>query len=276
MKAPIKYILHYLLNLIVKNKFFKSILQFEVTITGGFGSQLISISAANRLHELGYSVKVNTEYFKTFEHLDTGITHFKLDKFISTKIKEVNGIKSGIHVTLHDSPLKFLLGLQSIINNRDNLREELRALVSPDLNLRTSQPTIVIHVRRGDFLNVADFVKPIKDQVSNLSEPIIRVSAILVLTDSPDLVKEELKELAYLEEFSTNFQVLGPNDGTIYDVITIMTQADVLIASNSQLSLIASILNDNIAICDINNFVSDRRYIANLKLLTRAVSLWKA
>ncbi len=239
----------YLRNYIMAFMFFlnptkKSVV---VTFTGGMGAQILSASIYFYLKRSGREVYADFSYFKDEFYLaSTGIqgdvSHWdwQLSPF-GMEISSFNTLHSKHKpksIVLRDGPIKAKLALEAL-----NL-EEIKSLFRKDVDKKTkaslniSGEYIFIHVRRGDYLNVAthlisnqSFIK-IADKFSKL------IPNLIIASDS-------LLDSNFLEAFSgyKNVTVLEGTDA--FNVHVIMQNASVLVCSNSQFSLTAGLLNNN-------------------------------
>jgi hypothetical protein len=97
---------------------------------------------------------------------------------------------------------------------------------------------ICIHVRRGDYLNVASYVIPASHfiQISDILHNIPRAK-LFVVSDT------ELE--GQLKTFFESKRALVLEGGDIYLIHALMRMSDILVCSNSQFSFSAALLNRN-------------------------------
>ncbi len=140
-----------------------------VSFCGGMGAQLVSSSVYYDLSEKGYKVFADLSYFSE-DHLnpiqlENGLTHWnwQLDEF-GIKKKDfltlpINKVKKFKHIP--DSPLKLKLAFEafkneSIHNYFNHLSySQINNIMSKYGLEHMSENYLVIHIRRGDYLNVA-------------------------------------------------------------------------------------------------------------------------
>ena len=272
MKFVIKSIIEWLL---LKGFMPKSLFFIDVDITGGFGSQIISLYAAKCLKEMGYKVSLNLKYFTKEYFLDDGVSRFVLHPFVENKIWHAAPRSIGqMSMPLHDGVVKFELGLRFILKYKEEIFREFSRYA--DLVQKPSKkPKIIVHVRRGDFVKVADYILPISDQISMISNVLMENADVIFLTDSPDNVREEIDNCRELKTHLTQVEILGPDKLSIDETFFMMMTADILIASNSQLSLIASCLNPNLKCMLTEKYVKDPRYKNIMKKNASGIGLWQ-
>lgn len=262
--------------LIVNHYLPKAIFKIEIDITGGFGSQVISFEALRELQKMEYDTFANLRYFDEEYLLSEGITKYSIHPFIQKKISSLKVIKNRkIKLKIVDSSLKFYLGLSSLIANREEIRKDLLSTIDVTKLPKVSKPLLVVHVRRGDFINVADYVMPIPQQLKGLTPAVLQAFKLIFVTDSPVIVHEELQKVPMYTQFKDGSEILGPKELNLDQALVLMISADMLIASNSQLSLLASILNPNMSVIDIEKYIADNNYISVMQKLTKAISAWK-
>jgi hypothetical protein len=276
-KAIIKKLYLIFRDKLILGKFFSpKFFEFSVDVTGGFGSQLISLGALTELQEMGYAVRTDLKYFESNYKLDSGITKFSIEPYIQNNIFPHFVKRHKLTLNVRDSPLKFKLGLRSIIKNKSKLRDELLPLSDLRHIYNPGKPTLVIHVRKGYFLQVSNNIIAIEDQLKGFTHKVLKACEIIIVTDSREIVEHEVQETIKLKEVWGDIKVYGPEELNLHNALALMISADFLIACNSQLSLIGSILNENISLIDIEKYVNDQSYIKYLQSFAYGVSSWKA
>lgn len=276
-KNNLKTVYYSLRNYIIQNvKWLRIIANIEVDVVGGLGSQLISIGAAKQLEHMGYSVYLNVDYFEKDFDLCERVTKFEMHPLICRYMNHIKSDRSKWKVTLRltDSPLKFAFGIKYIIRTADELTNDLLEYEGAN-EINEDEFNVVIHVRRGDFKAVADYVTPVKGQLSRLSDGLLYKSKLIFVTDDPVEVASELECLKKIRSLPDDYIILGPDQANVTTAMCIMLKADILIASNSQLSLIASILNRNISFMALDNYVTDLKYRNKMLKFVGAVSSWR-
>ena len=278
MVSTFKYYIRSLLGeLILRRIIPASFFYMEIDVTGGFGSQLIALHTYKSISELGYQACFDLSYFDTKYKLPKGVRKYKLHGYISKEIEKIELQQTKkIKIKLRDSSLKFFLGIKSIVKNKETLRVEFTSRKTNKSLFPNSRPLIVVHVRRGDFLTVADFITPVETQLSYFSNKMLENCHLVFLTDDTEHTKPEIENLFHSKKLKNSYDLFGPENANSDEAFEIMISADILIASNSQLSLIASILNPNISIFETQNFVADNSYKRAMLKLVNSVSKWQS
>ncbi len=222
-----------------------------VTFTGGLGAQIMSAAIYVHLRQDGRKVYADLDYFKQPGKIATPgnkgeVSHWNyelgeyglpLEGFATKRFK-----KSFFQ---RDKPFVVSDGVAKITMAINALREpEVRKLfpvrhsVTEECRqISGGNDYLCIHIRRGDYVNVAshlvddmDFIK-LAQTISNF------VPAVVVISDSEvsDLISESLRRL-----FTHCSFVIGGNPHIAHALIR---QAKYLICSNSQFSLSAALLN---------------------------------
>jgi len=258
-KISLKFIKHflgkrYVINdLSIVNKLEDYIL---ISFTGGLGAQLLSSAIYYDLTEKGYKVAADLNYFskdeKTPVLLENGLTHWnwQLDSFGIKKADFSTVVQKRV-VYLPDGHLKSVLAYNAFLNS--NIKNKFKKLSFEDLTnkclheynfILPKENFICIHIRRGDYLNVASYVVPetFFELISLKFKDIIE--SIIVFTDG------ELDQ-SFSRILNNNFSKVFLFENSCLDPFTthtIMRHSKVLICSNSQYSFTARVLNDNLVI----------------------------
>jgi hypothetical protein len=210
------------------------------------GAQIISAAIYFRLKFLGSEVYADLSYFAKPEEVAIAgnvgqVSHWgwALDKFNlwpDSFDREFVSTNKQI-VLLQDSPEKLRLSLEALA------QPEVRKMfyiAAPFDNLKSiiaSEPFVCIHVRRGDYLNVASHVVP-----GHHFKSIIKMCSLLV--ENAVIISDSLLEDSFKNEVSPYFNEISFLDQI--DAFTshcAMRAAKILVCSNSQFSLVAAALN---------------------------------
>lgn len=218
-----------------------------VTFSGGMGAQILSASIYFYLQKSGRDVYADFSYFKDESHLaligtqgDLSHWDWQLSPF-GMEISSFNTVQTEHKpkiTVLKDGPIKAKLALEAL-----NL-EEIKSLFRIDANkiikavLDISGEYIFIHVRRGDYLNVATHLISNKDFIKIGNKFSKHIPNLVVASDS-------LLDENFLEAFSSYKNVTVLEGVDAFSVHVIMRNASVLVCSNSQFSLTAGLLNEN-------------------------------
>ena len=214
-----------------------------ITFTGGLGAQILSAAAYFYLEKIGTPVRASLDYFNLKHHVATpgnkgeiSVWKWELhmmsinpDRFVQTLAAE--------NEYVFDGEEKLQLGLLGLADyeirskfNIVNQANEVRKFIFGN------DKYICVHVRRGDYTNVASFLVSDESFVDAIKPLTGLVSRLLLVTDTePDSnFKDDLKSL------KINTQILVGGDVAV--VHGLMRLSDILICSNSQFSYTAAAL----------------------------------
>ncbi len=217
-----------------------------VTFTGGMGAQIISAAIYYALKDEGREVLADLSYFDKEERVATvgkagDVSHWswQLDPFgLSRSSFEEAATYSRRDVTLiEDGPQKMLLGLNALkrpeVQERFALADASDGVLPPGF----AAGYLCIHVRRGDYVNVASHLVSDREFIELAAKFAGLVRHLVIVSDSPI-------ESTFRQSVSAGYEQAVFLDNA--DVVTahrIMRNARILVCSNSQFSLIAALLN---------------------------------
>lgn len=223
-----------------------------VTFTGGLGAQIFSAAIYYYLKGKGRAVYADLDYFRqpgktatvgnkgeaSHWNYELGEYGLPLEVFLTKKFKNTFFKRNRPHV-IADGAEKVKLAIEAL------RQQEIKKLfpINNSVARESSEVSggndyLCIHIRRGDYVNVASHLVEDADFV-NFAEPLSNfVSAVIVISDSdvPDTVREKLSGL-----FKSCFFVVG---GNLHIAHALIRQAKYLVCSNSQFSLSAALLNE--------------------------------
>jgi hypothetical protein len=221
----------------------------SITFTGGLGAQILSASAYFYLKSKNEPVKADFEYFDLaakVEHLKTlGMQVQNKVSFFNWQLDDLGILQSNFNTIgpetekVMDGPLKGQLALQGLCN------EGIRKLfVIPQRShelkeeLFGKEPFACVHMRRGDYLDVASFVVSDESFFDSIQAISRLVPKLLILSDSPltDMFKKRI--------LSLGIQVMTGIGGNPSVGHGLMRLSNILITSNSQYSFSAACLRD--------------------------------
>lgn len=218
-----------------------------VSFSGGMGAQIISAAIYYMLRERGQTVLADMRYFDQKTHLavvgnagELSLWPWQLDCFgIKRDDFETspNTKASKADQRIDDGELKLRLGIEALRLPQIRAKFPIPAGVEDILGAEFPTHYLCMHIRRGDYVNVASHL--VADAqfiaIAGNYSPLVR-NAVIV-SDSP--IAPALRE-----RLSEQFSRIAFMDGiTAFETHRLMRQARVLIGSNSQFSLIAALLN---------------------------------
>lgn len=217
-----------------------------VTFTGGMGAQIISAAVYFSMRNTGRPVYADLSYFDKPESVavagkagDCSHWSWQLAPFgLSPSSFEVSpGLTKRNADILQDGPQKLGFGLDALARPEVRKRFEIPAGTGDILPPQFAGGFLCIHVRRGDYVNVASHLVADGEFISLARKFSGLVNRVAVMSDSPigpdfrSAVSSYFGEAIYLDNTDP------------YTAHRIMRSARVLICSNSQFSLIAAALN---------------------------------
>lgn len=216
----------------------------SITFTGGLGAQIISAAAYYYLQEIGEDVVAETSYFDMPIHVATvgqvgELSHWAWELSSYGLIRNsFRHADPGQNVCLiQDGRDKGRLGSLGLgcagIRARFPLDEASQDVV---YQLVRDEPYGCIHVRRGDYVNVASYL--VSDEAFlRIAKRISRlVPHLLIISDTP-LLGEFIERLRMLP---TNVCTAIGGPPTLTHGI--MRRSEILVCSNSQFSFTAAAL----------------------------------
>ncbi len=217
-----------------------------VTFTGGMGAQMISAAIYFSFKSSGQPVFADLSYFDKPESValagnpgDCSHWSWQLDTFGLTPatFEPSPGLTKRNSNILHDGPQKLELGLKALAQPEIQKYFVIPAGVEDVLPQEFSKGFLCIHVRRGDYVNVASHLVA-DDEFINLAGKFSGlVGSVVVISDSP--IGTDFRN-----EVSSRFKNASFLDNTdAFTAHRIMRNARILVCSNSQFSLIAAALN---------------------------------
>ncbi|MBI3479390.1 MAG: alpha-1,2-fucosyltransferase [Nitrosomonadales bacterium] len=223
-----------------------------VTFTGGLGAQIFSAAIYYHLKSKGHTVYADMDYFKQPAKIapvgnmgEISLWNYELEEYglpfagFATKTFEKSFFKLKKHHVILDGPEKFALAIEAL---RQQAIKKLFPIASSIIEechqISGGDDYLCIHIRRGDYVNVASHMVDDTDFI-NLAKSISGfVTKVIVISDSEvsDTIKESLPNLYKQCSF-----IVG---GNLHIAHALIRQAKYLICSNSQFSLSAALLNE--------------------------------
>jgi len=258
-----------------------------IPIEGGLGAQILTYIIINHFLKLGVPIKVDLRYFQNVPKIaerGNGLSFFKweLDYFGI----DINSLKNHAQITLLDRigknlPLKTHVKdgepykLQCL---KESLKREDWKSLFPIQNddaviaqeIIGNNGHIVVHIRKGDFLNVASHIT-----TEEMIIPILRkfkgfnISKLIIITDGCIEVNRFKAELPFLEDISIYQNINNMLSHAI------MRKASILITSNSQFSLTAGLLNESGLVISPKKWFDNSRKNSKLEKLLGEIGSWR-
>jgi hypothetical protein len=260
---PIFELLGLRLKTVIKESDLNKSKTLIISFTGGMGAQIFSAAILFHLKSKGYSVKADLDYFKKDRHIATvgnkeEISHWdwQLDDYGLT-IEAIKNFGEQVNrklvdtCYLPDGHLKTQLALEALkqpyVKKQFKMPNIGKLLISfPELNLlyASHKPYILIHLRRGDYMNVLSHMLS-DDRCVEFAEKLkYLLNTAVIVSDS--ILKSKFKR-QIMKQFK---QVIFLDGGTVGPFLThcIMRNSNIIVCSHSQYSLSAAALNDGLVI----------------------------
>jgi hypothetical protein len=217
-----------------------------ITFSGGMGAQIISAAIYFSKRRAGEVVFADLSYFDSPEHLaaagnpgDCSHWSWQLDPFgLERQLFEtLPETVSGVAKVVADGPEKLQLGLTALAEPEAQEIFKIKDDLPEDLPLSFRDGYLCVHIRRGDYVNVASHLISDEEFIGLAAKFSGLVNAVVVLSDSP--ISSKIKQA-----MSMYFGLAVYLDhADAFTAHRIMRKARVFICSNSQFSLIAAMLN---------------------------------
>jgi hypothetical protein len=231
-KKCIKYMLSILYG------FYKSEKPYLVVFSGGMGNQILSAAVYFWLKENNNIVYADLSYFEKrsyrakegvtgdMSHWGWQLNHFEL---FQHSFKRVERGRAWKFILINDGTEKLWLADKALQS------EFIRKIFSVDNKSKIVRENkknsyLCVHVRRGDYMNVATYMVPDSDFIEIANKMSQVVDRIIVVSDSviSEGFKAEIGNLFLHKSFLDNIDE--------FDAHLIMRNANILICSNSQFS----------------------------------------
>ncbi|MCV2348162.1 hypothetical protein [Paucibacter sp. Y2R2-4] len=214
-----------------------------ITFTGGLGAQLFSAAGYFYLEQSGQAVAADLRYFDRPEHVATPgtsgqISHWgwDLDHYGLSKASFRTATAGNL---VPDGPEKIRLAMCGFNEPAVVDRFKLSPAVQAQRQQLFGQDSYAcLHVRRGDYVNVATYIVDDEALCRAVSKVVRLVKHLLVVSDTP-LSPKMVELLSALP-----IEAVVAIGGEALMVHGLMRLADVLVCSNSQYSLSAAVMRD--------------------------------
>ena len=223
-------------------------LPIVVVFAGGMGTQIIQAAAYFSLKQAGRSVYADLSYFDTAARVaEVGkageLTHWfwQLDQFgLPQATFDISpGLTKRNADILRDGARMLELGLKALAQSDIKGKFKDSADISNMLSKDVLSSFLCIHVRRGDYVNVASHLISDEEFTGLVRKFSGLLNNVVILSDSPieqkfrNHVLEHFKSALFLDNIDP------------YSSHQIMRCARIVVCSNSTFSLTAATLNPN-------------------------------
>jgi len=217
-----------------------------VAFAGGMGTQIIQAAVYFALKNTGHPVYADLSYFATDARMaEVGnpgqLTHWfwQLDQFGLSQSSFVRnpGLNKKNADILHDGARMVTLGLKALA--KPEIQQEFQDISSKHgvLTDEVWNGFLCIHIRRGDYVNVASHLITDTEFVTLVNKFSDLIKHAVILSDSP--INKNIRDAVL--PFFASVSFLDNIDP--YTSHRIMRNARILICSNSTFSLTAAMLN---------------------------------
>jgi hypothetical protein len=210
------------------------------------GAQIISAAIYFSLREKGRVVYADLSYFDKNEHIATvgktgDISHWswQLDSFglTLTSFDKVPRLAKGRFELIVDGPKKLALGFDALRQIAIQEQFAISKGIDGILPASFSSGYMCIHMRRGDYVNVASHMVADNEFIDMARKFSGLIQHVVVVSDSP--ISEPFRRAILL----SHKQVVFLDSVDAFTSHRVMRKSRIFIGSNSQFSLIAALLN---------------------------------
>jgi hypothetical protein len=217
-----------------------------VAFAGGMGTQIIQAAVYFSLKKTGRPVYADLSYFATDARMaEVGnpgqLTHWfwQLDQFglPQSSFEQKAGLNKRNADIIHDGARMVELGLKALAEAE--IQQKFQDISSDHSVLPDEvwSSFLCIHIRRGDYVNVASHLIQDTEFISLINKFSGLVKHAVILSDSP--IKQDFRD-AVFPSFASVFFLDNIDP---YSSHRVMRNARILICSNSTFSLTAATLN---------------------------------
>lgn len=232
-----------------------------VAFAGGMGTQIIQAAVYFSLKKAGRSVYADLSYFATESRMaEVGnpgqLTHWfwQLDQFglPQSSFEQQAGLDKRNADIIHDGARMVELGLKALAD--PEIQHKFQD-ISSDRSVLPDEVWpgfLCIHIRRGDYVNVASHLIQDEEFIRLINKFSGLVKHTVVLSDSP--IPQDFRD-AVLPAFESVYFLDNIDPYTSH---RIMRNARILICSNSTFSLTAATLNPNALVIIPKRWYADK------------------
>ena len=218
-----------------------------ISFSGGMGAQIISAAIYYMLRERGERVFADMRYFEQEARVavtgnagEVSLWPWQLDCFgiqPSAFHTSENSQVTSFAERIDDGARKLELGIEALRLPQVQARFPVPPGIEDVLGSNCNAPYLCIHIRRGDYVNVASHLVGDAQFIAMARNYAALVQNAVVVSDSP--IAPEIRQTLSALFARTEFK----DDISAFDTHRLMRKAHVLVGSNSQFSLIAALLN---------------------------------
>jgi hypothetical protein len=228
----------------------------NVSFTGGLGAQILSTAIYYHFVDRGYRSLADLSYFSNTHRIATpgekgqiSYWTWEMDCYCISRDSLTSVAPGERRVpTLHDGAMKFSLGLEALESPGVRAHFDTATNDQYSSQYRTSELQgdryLCVHVRRGDYLNVASHLVSSRALDDIAAKFATLVDRVLILSDSP-IGAAEFETVR--SKFPGRLHVIDSDPDPIL-AHSLMRNATVLICSNSQFSLSAGLLSEGLKV----------------------------
>lgn len=246
-------------RVIFRKPLFKKSDLIVVDFTGGLGAQIISSSIYFNLKKMGHKIYADLKYFNTQSKIaalgvkEPSIWPWQMKEFgIVPNCFEIidNEFKVKPIIKIRDGKLKLELAINALSCNE--IKNKFKLPIPNDLKLYGESTNSIenncrymcIHVRRGDYVNVATHLVSDNEFIGIAGRFSNVVNRLIVVSDSE--LNDEFK--ASVRKIFDHVEIFDGSKLPASLVHRIMSNSAVLVCSNSQFSLTAGLINNGLVI----------------------------
>jgi hypothetical protein len=231
--------------------------KIEVVFSGGFGNQVLGLLCLEHLTRChAGELSANFDYFKFESGLQKNgkmrwpwdLSSFNIrmenieEKFCSQRSEKPDVVindESGLKLKILQD-LKKRNGWLSELITKDVLINKVRGAF-PEFS--QDAPSLVVHIRRGDYKYVASYLVPALHYTQLLKKLSVISESVYVLSDDP--IEQSVIDILNVE-FRKSTVCLSDNNAGLH--FSLMALAPILVCANSQFSFAASFFNNGLVL----------------------------
>jgi len=240
------------------------LVQTVVVFQGGLGAQILSAAAYFSLKSDGHPVVADFSYFLKEPRVaraggrggrrGVSIWPWELEAFGLRKTDFEVAVKGpSLPVVLSDdTPEKINIAAKALLNSeiaeRFSIGGDWERRILAKFGLETfghSRVTgyVAVHIRRGDYLNVASWLVSDEEMLSVVLSRAICRKKLVLSSDS----RVPSRTIRALKRSFDSVQVVNPEQASALETLVLLARSSEFFASNSQFSLVSALLGQGTA-----------------------------